>query len=644
MRELENASKILKPGKAVGFDNVNNEMILCLMNTYPNVILKLFNTILLYGEVIPEWLIGIIVPIYKKGTKSDPNNYRGITLTSCFSKLFLSVLYSRLMKFVIEKGILHNNQLGFVPGNRTSDAHIIINHLINKECHKNKSKIYSCFVDFSTAFDSIPRDILLSKLLSQNITGNFFNIIRHIYSNDQACVRIGNLCTETFRIGRGVRQGCILSPLLFNIFLSDLLEKIDLAEGKLSVGNTEISCVAWADDLVLLSNSEEGLQKMLKTLELYCCENKLQINTDKTKCMIFNKGGRLMRRNFQINGIPIENVRTFKYLGFVLTPSGEINSGLKDLRDRAFKGFMKLKSSLGNTFRQDISITLDLIHSMIKPILLYMSDFWGCLKLPKSNPIENLQMMMCKQILGVQRQTTNIGVQLELGQVPLSYHAVKLAVKNWERIRQRKANSLVLECYKEASLENSPWISSIKRYLEMNGMLCFFVQEYENKPFFIHKKLFQKLSDQFHQGSFEQINKEESKLRTYGVFKNKIGMEKYLLTIKNPKIRSKVSKFRLSNHDLMIETGRHKGMPKELRFCNFCPNTVETETHFLLHCHAYKTLRDKLLTHTNPNFEYYTEQHKLQALLTDMDYSVAKYIANSLDLRQFLINKHKMPI
>ena len=106
--------------------------------------------------------------------------------------------------------------------------------------------------------------------------------------------------------------------------------------------------------------------------------------------MIFNKTGRLMRRPFYLNGVKLEMVRSYKYLGFVITPSGELTTGLRDLRDRAFKAFMKLKSDLGVSFNKDIKVALSLVDSLIKPILLYASDFWGCLKLPQNNPIENL--------------------------------------------------------------------------------------------------------------------------------------------------------------------------------------------------------------------------------------------------------------
>ena len=104
---------------------------------------------------------------------------------------------------------------------------------------------------------------------------------------------------------------------------------------------------------------------------------KLTINIEKSKCMIFNKTGYIF-----INGNKLENIRYYKYLGFLFTPSGEIKSGLQDLRDRAFKAFMKLRSQLGTSFNQNVQLSLSLVDSLIKPIMLYASDFWGCLKPP----------------------------------------------------------------------------------------------------------------------------------------------------------------------------------------------------------------------------------------------------------------------
>ncbi len=125
--ELNESAKTSLPlGKAVGVDNLSNEMIASLIDIYPELVLKLFNSILNSGEIMPDWVISYIVPIHKTGPRSDPSNYRGISLLSCLGKFFLSILNKRLTKFCIEKGVLSDTQLGFMKGNRCSDAHVLI--------------------------------------------------------------------------------------------------------------------------------------------------------------------------------------------------------------------------------------------------------------------------------------------------------------------------------------------------------------------------------------------------------------------------------------------------------------------------------------------------------------------------------------
>ena len=213
------------------------------------------------------------------------------------------------------------------------------------------------------------------------------------------------------------------------------------------MGEHGVNSIFWADDIVLLAESEQNLKELINTVSSYCHQNRLTINIKKTKCLIFNETGRLLRHTFLLNGVKLENVREYKYLGFKFTPSGEISTGLHDLRDRALKAFYALRNKLGDSFHRNVVTSLSLFDSLISLILLYTSDFWGTRKLPSNNPIDNLQMRIFKEILGVSKQTTNIGVLLELGRFPLNINAVKLGIKNWERVRKGNANKLYLICF-----------------------------------------------------------------------------------------------------------------------------------------------------------------------------------------------------
>ena len=257
----------------------------------------------------------MISPIHKNGFKSNPDNYRGISLLSCFSNC--AILNQRLLNYETKKKILSEGQLGFVSGNRTSDAIFILHNLIDYYCHKNKKYLFGCFVDFSKTFDTIPRRNLFQKLIDYNINGKFYDCLTMLYCGDQVCVTVDNKITESFQASRGVKQGCILSSLLFNIYLSDLQTKIEPPENAPAFISHDkpLGCLIWADDLLILSRTEAGLNSMLETLNHYATSNGLNINIDKTKVMIFNKTGHHIRKNFYLEETIIETSRECKYLG-----------------------------------------------------------------------------------------------------------------------------------------------------------------------------------------------------------------------------------------------------------------------------------------------------------------------------------------
>ena len=557
---------------------------------------------------------------------------------SCLGKLFLTVINNRLVKFSLEKGLLSPGQLGFVIGNRTSDPHILLQNLIQKYCHKGKKRLFGCFVDFSKAFDTVPRDILLRKLKEKGINGRILEIIRTLYLEDYASIKIGKRYSPPFKTNIGVRQGCVLSPLLFNIFLADLQSALDECGDNVEVDKkTKISSFLWADDILMLSESAGGLQSKLNRLAEYCKINKLTVNTEKTQCMIFNKTGRLLKNyKFQYKKTNLKCVREYKYLGFLVTPSGEISSGLEDLRVRALKALDKIKKALGTQFRQNIKNTLHLFSYMVKPILLYCSDFWGCLKLPKNNPIERLHLSFCKQLLGVRKQTNTVGVLLELGQTPIVIDARKMAIKNWERIHLDNANRLLIASHNDAMKENLPWETSLRNLFSVNGLQDLFQAKVEKTEDSSRKSaaniLIKRLKDQFYQTSFEAI-KTSSKMKTLSLLKREPGKESYLSVVSNPRHRRALSKLRLSSHS-------HKEQKE--RFCAFCKqrgtDKVEDEKHFLLSCPMSKELREKFLPKHILNNSRLNDDEKFTKIILSDPKNTAKFTFLAFEHRDITLD------
>ena len=261
--------------------------------------------------------------------------------------------------------------------------------------------------------------------------------------------------------------------------------------------------------------------------------------------------------------------------------------------------------------------------------------------MPGNNPIENLHMRFCKDLLGVQRQTTNIGVLLELGRTPIMISAIKNCIKNWTRIHiLKKANTLVLLTHQSSLKYSLKWTEQIIICLNSSGI------GYENNNPFLFNTVYKRLTEIFYQEGFININKEDSKLRSFAKLKTEIGMTKYLTQVKHLDSRIALSKLRLSNHDLMIEKGRHVKLDKTVRFCPFCPSDVETELHFLLQCKNFLCARKTLIAEIEniiPTFRESTDNHKFIILLNNENIStlVGKYIHKSLSCRRFLLSRHK---
>ena len=652
LEELKKATKILKSGKGTGIDIIRNEMLVPLVDLHPQLVLRAFNGILEEHSttLCKDWLHSLVLAIHKKGAKEDPDNYRGIFLMSCLGQLFLTIINNRLTEFCLTKGLISPSELGFVYGNRTSDPHIILHNLVRKYCHKRNKRLYGCFVDFSKAFDCVPRDILINKLKDRGIDGKVLEIIKTLYMEDTASVKIGKKFSKPFKTNRGVRQGCVLSPLLFILFLSDLQDVLDSSKDNVKVSkDTEISCLMWADDILILSETEEGLQHKLNALAEYSKKNKLTVNTKKTQCMIFNKTGRLLRNHrFTYNETTLECVREYKYLGFIVTPSGEIGTGLKDLRNRAMRGLAKLRKSLGAYFRHDVSNTIHLYTYIVRPILLYCCDFWGCIKQPRNNPIVTFHLMFCKQLLGVRKQTCNDAVLQEIGLLPISLHITKIAIRNWERIMDKKGNTLLLASHSDAFEENLPWASNVKDIFSSNGMLETYLQKAEGRLEnvecdYIEKTLLQRMTDQYNQTSFGTINS-SNKLKTLKRLKSTPGRESYLKEVEISKHRVALTRLRLSSHSLEIETGRYHHTDDEERYCQYCKAhgelLVEDETHFLITCQQFNELREKFLQQNILHNNSLCNEDKATRILSDTNNikSVAKFVHQAFEDRKISLD------
>ena len=279
--EIKQMHKKLKVGKSTDPDLISNE-ILTQSNLITNkAITKLFNLILETGKYPDNWRKSFTILIFKSGEKTDLNNHRGIYLQNCLAKLFSSTLNERLILHY--ENLFANQQFGFRGNHRTSDSIFILKTLITKYIYGEKGRIFSCFVDLRRAFDSLWQNGLLYKLKVNNTGQKFHKVIRDMYRSSYSAVKIDNEYTDFFELNRGVKQGDSLSPTLFNCYINDLHNIFDDSCDPLKLDMSNISSLSFADDLVILSKSHQGLQNALKKLESYCYKWQLTVNTKKQK-------------------------------------------------------------------------------------------------------------------------------------------------------------------------------------------------------------------------------------------------------------------------------------------------------------------------------------------------------------------------
>jgi hypothetical protein len=483
-KEVSNAIKKLKTGKAAGPDQILGEMLKCGADILQPLLVKLFNKILSHGLYPKVSAEGIIVPILKKGDPSVPDNYRGITISSALGKLFGIILNERLQEFCSESNLIDECQIGFKKKARTTDHMFIIRTLIEKYCKKGKKPLYACFVDFQKAFDSIWHEAMLVKLLRCEIGGPFYKIIKSMYENISSTVKTNaNSLVGQLTIVKGVKQGDIISPLLFNIFLNDIT--LVLNESICTppfLSNKSVGCLLYADDLVIMSETEEGLQCSLDHLNMYCIKWKLDVNVRKSKVLIFNGNNETSKSTFSVGNVNLEIVHEYTYLGIVFTDCGSFKKAQSVLCEKAKRAMFKLKKIIIDTNLKP-SIQCKLFDQLIKPICLYGCEIWGLDQLQLKDGLEtsthkleeSYDKLLCEKlnlacsrfILGVHKKAQNSAVRGELGRYPLGISVMCQASKYFDNLMYTDKDCLLnvsFDVYHSTSGNNArKYIGKIKK-------------------------------------------------------------------------------------------------------------------------------------------------------------------------------------
>lgn len=462
------------------------------------------------------------------------------------------------------------------------------------------------FFDFRFCFDLLCFDVIWQKLHTEGLSGKMIRIIRALYKLAKCRIRVNCDYTEEIRKTKGILQGDSLSPLIFILVVADIntFLKNKGFEGIQINSNTEIILLMYADDLVIFSHSKIDLQKKINAVQEYCQINKLEVNTQKTKIIIFRKKGKLPKNDkFFYSGAPIEVVKSFTYLRVVFSSSGLFRNHMEQALTKTKIALANVKHIMVAAKMESWKDRMQLYESVVKVTLLYAAEVWA---LRYVEEIEKGQVQFFKNILCLFNNTPNHYIRLETGTVKLVGSVLKMTLKWVAKIQHLQESRLTKLCYArltklDSAISNRKdfnWLSQVKDL----------VQKYNEGENSINLENIERNIESLTTSCEEILHKEDLdrlSASAFNFYYKKLKtqtrqVEKYL-TYKVPIDRPRIlCHLRTAGDTICIYTqgAKHKWKTNEMcTLCNLEKN--ESVEHVLLECPHYTELRKNFLARIN---------------------------------------------
>ena len=278
------------------------------------------------------------------------------------------ILSKRITEWAEDHALLTEAQFGFRPTYSTTDANYTLYSLVNSI--RKKQKLYCAFIDFSTAFDSVDRDILHDCLTESGISSKMLKILIALYSNTSSCVKLNNVCSDICLLYRGLRHGDSLSPVLFIFYINNLAGRLSKKDSSKS-----INILQYADDLAIFAEGEELLQTKLDMLQIYCKEKKLCVNISKSKIVVFHANK--SQTSLMYNNYVLEEVDCFNYLGLTWHRKRNMHYAQQIIVKQATRAKAVLDAHLRKHKNMPVDMIFLLFDTLVRPILLFNCEIWG---------------------------------------------------------------------------------------------------------------------------------------------------------------------------------------------------------------------------------------------------------------------------
>ena len=318
IKDVSEAVNKLDCNKSCGADSIYAEHLKYSSEKIYTLLSICLTGFFVHGYLPESLLTVILVPVIKNkaGNINSIDNYRPIALASILSKVIEKIILVRIQHQLVS----NPNQFGFKGKHSTDQCIYALKEVINLYMSL-KSCVYTCFLDASKAFDRVNHSILFEKLAKRGVPVYILRLLIFWYQHQNMCVKWGSLTSELFTVSNGVRQGGILSPHFFNVYVDDLSTKLNKLKVGCVMGEFIINHLLYADDIVLVSPSSAGLKKLLAVCEKFGDDNDILFNANKSAIMFFKSSyiPNFKIPTFSLNDNDINVVDTFKYLGHFIS-------------------------------------------------------------------------------------------------------------------------------------------------------------------------------------------------------------------------------------------------------------------------------------------------------------------------------------
>ena len=461
LQEVMSVVNSLKPGKAAGHDDLVNEALKNAPVIFHTHLTILYNRVMSQSEVPKAWNRGRVVLVHKKGDTSDVNNYRPITVLTCMNATYSKVINARLTEVVERHKLLGEVQNGFRKDRSGGDSSFTLNTILWKSLAKKK-KVHLSFMDLQKAYDSVHRGTLWGKMGKLGFGGKFLEAIKCMYKGDFVTSKTNGITTNPVFLGRGLRQGCSLSPMLFALYVVDLSRELASSNLGVLLYKVNVSALFFADDFVLIARTAEGLRELLRIVQRHCTGLRMKLSISKSKVMSTSQD---VWELFEGDGIVgcLEKVLQFKYLG-VETSLSPFKSG---------RAMMRKASALANSYRgaciriaddgpDIVDLAMTLWMNVAMPSLLFGCETISFTK-QSIDEISRQQSRVGKFNLGLPSCSPNISTSVILGMKPFKELLYSAQLKFFVRLSKQSND----RWSKDAFLDNicggwpSPYIKML---------------------------------------------------------------------------------------------------------------------------------------------------------------------------------------